>query len=82
MVFRAVVMETQAVSHIWILGIRHVLNCTFSQKRACCKSKDQKHFLSESLVYTDKYIYLMWVFFDLNNIWIPKNLYVIYLKGC
>lgn len=74
-------METQAVSHIWILGIRHVLNCTFSQKRACCKSNDQKHFLSESLVYTDKLMYFMY-FFNLNNSWTPKNLYVSYLKGC
>lgn len=33
MVFRAVVMETQAVSHIWIIRIRHILSITFNQKR-------------------------------------------------
>lgn len=32
MVFRAVVMETQAVPHIWIIRIRHILNITFNQK--------------------------------------------------
>lgn len=32
-VFRAVAMETQAVSHIWIIRIRHILNGTFNQKR-------------------------------------------------
>lgn len=60
MVFRAVVMETQAVSHIWILGIRHVLNCTFSQKEHAVSPKDHNHFLSESPVYTDKYMYLIY----------------------
>ena len=33
MIFRAVVMETQAVPHIWIIRIRHILNITFNQKR-------------------------------------------------
>lgn len=56
MVFRAVVMETQAVSHTQISEIRHILSHTFSQKRMGWFSpKDQKHLLSESRVVTERW---------------------------
>lgn len=33
MVFRTVVMETQSVSYIWIIKIRHILNIAFNWKK-------------------------------------------------
>jgi len=50
-----------------------------AKKEHAVSPEDQKHFLSESLVYTDKYT--SYIFLDLNHIWMPKNLRSSYRKG-
>lgn len=72
MVFRAVVMETQAVSHIWIIRIRHILNIAFNQKR-WLSPKDKSVFPNFfSSVNEYGFIYLVFAVCETNPWFITK----------
>lgn len=72
MVFRAVVMETQAVSLIWIIRIRHILNITFNPKRWLF-SKEESIFPNSSSSWNEhKLIYYFFGVCETNPCFIIK----------
>lgn len=79
MIFRAVVMETQAVPHIWIIRIRHILNITFNQRGDYPpKTKHSPQFLKLSAVIMGLFICLFWRVWKL----IHASSYIIFVSLC